>query len=244
MTGIRPIFILLRPEEVLKAVADYAQQHRGLPPGEAVTAKLSRDERRRGYYHTVPFGSHLSRPRHLIMPYLTQDHLNAIVDLPVSLPLADLYPKEWLVISTVQISTPQALTLRWLQAFIITSQDPSIVSSTDGSVTLTADADGSVTLPPQTPQLVTAGLGLAFVGLYREFNPLNSPAFQAAQESPLVLGDATSAVPVAAIRPLDPVVFSAAGAYSFVICNNTSNRLLRTVVNGQIRASLGFTPAS
>ncbi len=178
------------------------------------------------------------------MPYLTQNHLDAIVPLPVSLPLTDLYPKEWLVISTVQIATPQTLTLRWLQAFIVTSQDPEVVNSADGSITLTPDSSGQVTLPPQTPQLTTAGLGLAFVGLYRNFNSLNSPAFQAAQESPLILGDATSVVPVSAIRPTDPVIFSAAGAYSFVVCNNTSNRLLRIVVNGQIRASLGFTPAT
>lgn len=178
------------------------------------------------------------------MPYLTLAHLDAIVDLPVSLPLTDLFPQEWLVISTVQIDTPQTLTLRWLQAFILTAQDPAVVSSVDGSVTLTADSSGQVTLPPQTPQLVTPGLGLAFVGLYRDFNPLNSPAFQAAQESPLVLGDATAVAPVTAVRSLDPIVFSAAGAYSFVICNNTSNRLLRAVVNGQLRASLGFTPAT
>lgn len=178
------------------------------------------------------------------MPYLTQNHLDAIVPLPVSLPLTDLYPKEWLVISTVQIDTPQTLTLRWLQAFIVTAQDPDVVNSVDGSITLTADSSGQVTLPPQTPQLITVGLGLAFVGLYRNFNPLNSPAFQAAQESPLVLGDVTSAAPVSAARSTDPVIFSSAGAYSFVICNNTSNRLLRVVVNGQIRASLGFTPAT
>lgn len=178
------------------------------------------------------------------MPYLTQNHLDAIVPLPVSLPLTDLYPQEWLVVSTVQIATPQTLTLRWLQAFIVTAQDPDVVNSVDGSITLTPDATGQVVLPPQTPQLVTVGLGLAFVGLYRDFNPLNSPAFQAAQESPLILGDATSVAPVSAIRSTAPAIFSAAGAYSFVVCNNTSNRLLRVVVNGQIRASLGFTPAT
>lgn len=178
------------------------------------------------------------------MAYLTLNHLDSIVDLPVSLPLADLYPLEWLVVSTVQIASPQTLTLRWLQAFILTSQDPSVVNSSDGSIVLTPDASGQVTLPPQTPQLTTVGLGLAFVGLYRNFNPLNSPAFQAAQESPLILGDTTAEVPITAVRRLDPTVFSAAGAYSFVVCNNTSNRLLRIVVNGQLRAGLGFTPAT
>ncbi len=178
------------------------------------------------------------------MPYLTQHHLDSIVDLPVALPIADLYPEEWLVISTVQIASPQTLTLRWLQAFILSANDPTVINSTDGSVIITPNSSGQVVLPPQSPDLVTPGLGLAFVGLYRAFDPLNSPAFQAAQESPLLIGDATSVAPVEAIRSLDPVTFSASGAYSFVICNNTTNRLLRVVVNGQLRASLGFTPAT
>ena len=37
----KPIFILLRPEEVLQAVSDYARQHRGLPEGEANVKLLS-----------------------------------------------------------------------------------------------------------------------------------------------------------------------------------------------------------
>src|SRR4051812_19540379 len=126
------------------------------------------------------------------MPYLTQQYFDSINDLPVALPITDLYPEEWLIISTHLIDTPQTLTLRWLQAFILSATDPSVISSTDGSVLLTPNSDGQVVLPPQSPELVTSGLGLAFVGLYKEFNSLNSPAFQAAQESPLVIGDTTS----------------------------------------------------
>jgi hypothetical protein len=176
------------------------------------------------------------------MPYVTQSQLDSTVDLPVSLPIADLYPEEWLVISTAKIAVPQTLTLRWLQAWILTADDPAVISSVDGSVTVQADSSGLCTFPPQAPELVTEGLGLAFVGLYRDFDPLRSPAFQAAQETPLILGGVTSVAPVDAVRPLDPVTHTAAGAYSFVICNNTSNRLLRVVVNGQLRASLGLTP--
>ncbi len=35
MPDSKPIFMLLRPEEVLQAVAEYARQHHGLPEGEA-----------------------------------------------------------------------------------------------------------------------------------------------------------------------------------------------------------------
>ncbi len=176
------------------------------------------------------------------MPYLTQRQLDSTVDLPVSLPITDLYPEEWLVISTAQISAPQTLTLRWLQAWILTADDPAAVSSSDGSVTVRADSDGNCVFPPQAPELITPGLGLAFVGLYRGFDPLRSPAFQAAQEAPLLIGGITSVPPVSAIRDLTPVTYAASGAYSFVICNNTANRLLRVVVNGQLRAGLGLNP--
>ncbi len=176
------------------------------------------------------------------MSYLTQQQLDASTDLPVSLPITDIYPDEWLVVSTARISASQTLTLRWLQAFVVTSEDPSVASASDGSVVTQPNSSGQCVFPAQDPQLVTAGLGLAFVGVYRDFNPLIQPAFQAPQESPLVIGNATSGAPVYAVRQLTPTVFSSAGAYSFVICNNTLNRLLRVVVNGSIRASLGLNP--
>ena len=144
----------------------------------------------------------------------------------MALPLADLHPNEWLVISTVKIVEPQTLTLRWLQAYVLRADDPNAINGAAQEVT----------------ELIIPGLGLAYVGFYRNFDALTAPASQAAQEVPLVIGDETSLAPVSAIRPLTQVSYTASGAYSFVICNNTSNRTLRVVVNGQIRAMLGIPP--
>lgn len=44
MPDSKPIFILLRPEEVLKAIVDYAQQSRNLPPGEVAAKLLSAND--------------------------------------------------------------------------------------------------------------------------------------------------------------------------------------------------------
>lgn len=176
------------------------------------------------------------------MSYLTQHQLDQAVDLPLSLPIADLFPEDWLIVSTIAITPPQTLTLRWLQAFILTADDPSVISSSSGAVITQPNASGECVFPPQQPSLVTPGLGLAFLGLYRNFNSLSSPSFQSPQESPLILGSITSIVPVTAIRITDPIILSADGAYSLVICNNTKNRLLRVVVSGQLRASLGLNP--
>jgi hypothetical protein len=175
--------------------------------------------------------------------YLTQAQLDSTVDLPISLPLADLYPQEWIVLSTHQISAGQALTVRWLQAYVFTSDDPTLTRTSDGQLVLRVSEPGDVVVPAQTPQLVVDGLGIAFLGLYRGFNALQSPAEQAAQETPLVLGGVTSTAPFFAIRdPESPLILTDPGAYSFVLCNNTSNRLIRSVVNGAFRASLGVLP--
>lgn len=174
------------------------------------------------------------------MPYLTEAQLNAIVDLPVSLPITDLHPQEWLVISSAVISASQTLTLRWLQGYILSADDPAAINTSDGSVIVTPDSTGQCIFPPQAPQLIIPNLGIAFIGLYRNFLPLTSPAFQSPQEQLLLIGDVNSVAPMDAIRSLTPTSFSTAGTYSFVICNNTSNRLLRVVVNGAIRANLGF----
>jgi len=175
--------------------------------------------------------------------YLTQAQLDATVDLPISLPLADLYPEEWIILSTHQIQSGQALTLRWMQSWVFTADDPTLTRTTDGQLVLKVEAAGDVVIPPQTPQLLIDGLGLGFIGIYRDFNPLQAPSAQAAQEAPLVLGSSASIAPFSAERnPASPLVLTDPGAYSCVLSNNTSNRLLRVVVNGVFRASLGVQP--
>lgn len=44
MTDSKPIFMLLRPEEVLQAVANYAKVHRGLPDGQATVHLLAMND--------------------------------------------------------------------------------------------------------------------------------------------------------------------------------------------------------
>jgi hypothetical protein len=177
------------------------------------------------------------------MPYLTQAQLDSTVDLPVALPLADLYPEEWIILSTHQIQSGQSLSLRWLEASVFSADDPTLTRTSDGQLVLQVAQAGDVVIPPQTPQLVLEGLGLAFLGVYRDFNPLQTPATQAAQEAPLVLGSTISVAPFSGRRSLEtPLILTDPGAYSFVLANNTSNRLLRIVVNGAVRATLGVLP--
>lgn len=170
------------------------------------------------------------------MGYITTEQLRRVIDLPVSLPLTTLEPNEWLVISSVTIVQPEVIELRWLQASIL------ILANTDGTINTavtTPTADGTCVFLGGGATLATPSLGLAFVGLYRQFDPLKQPSSQAAQEAPLVVGDADSAPPVTAVRTLAPATFVDAGTYSFVVVNNTTDRQVSIAVTGQVRVNLG-----
>ena len=172
------------------------------------------------------------------MGYLTQDQLDQQLDLPVQLPLTDLQASQWLIISTFEITSPQAFTLRWLQLQLTAM---SAVDSTGGTVVVTPDASGNCVFPAQGPSLVVPTLGLVYVGLYSALDPLQQPSFQAAQEAPLYIPyNAALLPPQYAVRSLKPTIYASAGIYSFVVVNNTTNQLQSVSVSGQVRVNLAF----
>lgn len=172
------------------------------------------------------------------MGYLTQDQLDQQLDLPVELPLTDLPANRWLIVSSFRLDTPQAFTLRWLQLHLI---DMQTTSDTGGLVVVAPDAQGNCVFPPQGPILVVPGLGLCYIALYRAFDPTKQPSFQAAQEAPLFIPYTPGLLPpLYAIRALTPTIYAAAGVYSFVVVNNTSNQLQSLAVSGQVRINLAF----
>jgi hypothetical protein len=172
------------------------------------------------------------------MGYLTQEQLDQQLDLPVELPLTDLPPNQWLVVSSFRLDSPQAFTLRWLQLHLI-AMDP--VDSQGNTVVVAPDAQGNCVFPPQGPVLVTPGLGLCYLALYRAFDPTKQPSFQAAQEAPLFIDFVPNLLPpLYAIRSLTPTTYSPAGVYSFVVVNNTENQLESLAVSGQVRVNLAF----
>jgi hypothetical protein len=170
--------------------------------------------------------------------YVTLDQLDQQLDVPVQLPLTDLPANQWLIVSTFRIDTPQAFTLRWLQLHLIEME---AVGSTGAVVVTTPNAQGECVFPAQGPNLVVPTLGLVYVGLYTGFDDQQVPSFQAAQEAPLYIPyNAALLPPQYAIRPLAPTTYAAAGVYSFVIVNNTTNQLERVSVSGQVRVNLAF----
>jgi hypothetical protein len=171
------------------------------------------------------------------MSYITSEQLQQVLDLPVSLPLTTLDPGEWLVVSSITIAPPEKITLRWLQSEILVMSDPSSGAST---ITSSPTSDGTCVFLGIGASLNVPNLGLAFVGMYRTFDPLKQPSMQAPQEAPLVVGGQDSLPPVVAVRALTPTTYSEAGTYSFVVTNNTTDRKVSIGVTGQIRLNFGI----
>ncbi len=170
------------------------------------------------------------------MSYVTSSQLASLIPNGVSLPLTEIEPQQWLVIASTVLSGNQSFTLTWLQMNLL-----SYVDNTTGADTLniTPTADGVCVYPSGQATLVTPGFGLAYVGLYYNFNSLVAPNTQSAQENPIILGTSTSTPPVFAARTTTPSTYSALGPYSFVICNNTTTWSLRLTVSGQYMVSIG-----
>lgn len=170
------------------------------------------------------------------MSFITSDQLQRLIDLPVSLPLTTLDPSEWLVISSVTLVSPERMVLRWLQADILILAD---ASGTVNTTTSQPNADGQCVFLGGGATLNTPSLGLAFIGLYRDFDPLKQPVSQAAQEAPIIIGTSDSLPPIAAVRPLTAATYTDPGTYSFVVTNNTSDRKVSIAITGQVRVDLG-----
>jgi len=170
------------------------------------------------------------------MPYVSDTQLADLLHLPVSFPLTEVEPSRWVVISSVLLQQGQSFTLRMLQMNLLSLADP--LSGADTLIT-SPTADGTCVFPSGNANLLTAGYGLAYLGLYLNFNALVSPASQAAQESPLILGNSNTLPPASALRATTPSVYAAPGPYSFVLVNNTSDTSLRLTVAGQVVLSLG-----
>lgn len=171
------------------------------------------------------------------MPYLTDIRYESLLDLPISLPETKIGPNEWIVITTVKIQAPQAFTLSLLQMTLVSALN---VGTGQDSLSGGPSANGVYPFPG-IPALVDPNMGLTFLALYSAFDPLSPPTSQAAQEVPTILADPSNILPIYAQRTLSPATFSAPGAYSFVLCNNTSNCELRMNVLGQVRLDLGLS---
>ena len=168
------------------------------------------------------------------MSFLTDEQLDNQVDLPVSAPTVLVDQQKWIVVASLRLDAPMHLVLRWLHLQIVEVINP----FADGTLIISPNAQGLCVFPSSDIILDNPDYGLAYLGLYRGFQPPVLPSIQPLQEPPLVVGGVNAVAPAIAARDTAPTIYSTAGVYSFVLVNNTQNRRLKLTVNGQTRVVL------
>lgn len=160
------------------------------------------------------------------MALLTESRLLTLVDLPVQLPQTLLPAGSWIALATVQLAENQKLDLRWLQLYIAE------LSNTD-----TTDPCGAV--GRSVINTAFTGGSLASVFLIKDWAPTSEPWTQNVLDYLTCPLDSTlaaeSLAPIVSIRPIAvPLQVVAAGTYTLVALNNTTNRNIAITVDGAI----------
>lgn len=156
------------------------------------------------------------------MPYLTENKLNSVVDLPFALPATTLKQGTVLIVGTLKVATAQRLTLRTLYLQLLES--PVDTGLLDVS------------------NRVLASLGLLYVVLRKDYTTGNPGASGALE---VLKCDAPGLV----ARAGTPLVLTAPGNYSLICVNNmqasTSSSVspavaldFKVLVTGQARLEL------
>lgn len=167
------------------------------------------------------------------MPLLTEDRLSDIIDLPIALPNTTISPGNWVLIGSVNLVAPAKLEFRYLQLQVME---------------IIAPAPATGTCAAQLATINTSFLAgsLAAVFLVQNFVPDTAPNLQPYLEiltAPTDFNAAPAATaPILVARDSANVnTLTAAGIYSLVVLNNTTDRDISLSVNGAITIDLAPT---
>lgn len=156
------------------------------------------------------------------MPFITENRLRTVFDLPIALPATIVKQGDWVVAATVRILAPQRLSLRSLTLEL-----------------LEATVDTTLIVPTNK---IVPSLGLAYCVLRKDYVS-GTPGQTGALDSLKVEGLTTAS------RSTVPVLVTAPGNYSLIVANNmqpsTSSPIstatgidFKLVVTGQFRQEL------
>lgn len=158
------------------------------------------------------------------MSYIQEDRLQTLIDLPVQLPQTSIPPGGWTAIATIQVPTNGTLTLSWLQIYI---------AALDTVNTTTASTVQNVINPDYLPG------SLVSVFLIQNWSPSTEPWTQTIMDQVISPADYTTAAvavpPTVVARSLaTPLTITAAGTYTFVVLNNSTNVDVELSVSGTV----------
>jgi hypothetical protein len=158
------------------------------------------------------------------MPYLTESKLARRHSIPVSLSLTLLKKTDWILLSTVRLTSTMSLSYRFLQLQLV---DITIEGTT------ASEAEGGLLCLVTQPTLINPSLGIAYVAIYQDYNVKTDPkdlTFVGTQHDIVIIEDTG----IAARDISQPeLILEDAASYSYILVNNTSNADLRLAVNGE-----------
>lgn len=153
---------------------------------------------------------------------LTDARLTELCSLPISLPLTELGPGSWIIVSSVELEAPAQLTLKNLQLHV-----------SDMSASDSTDTCGTSSKNDINPDFLSGSLATALV--IATVAPDSLPYLQPYAKALAAPEDFNSAPnsrpPIVSVLGESFVTLTAA-VYSVVVLNNSTNRTLAVSLTG------------
>ena len=156
------------------------------------------------------------------MAYITEAQLEKRFSLPVSLPLTQIKQGDWLVLSSIKLTTGMAFDYKVLQLQLV-------------DFTMTPNpTPGSDPCAAVTPTLKNQAFGYAYVAIFKNFVPNTDPSTLTYTGTSVdVVNISTVGIVTRDITKASLVVDEVA-EFSFLLVNNCQDADLRLAVNGQV----------
>jgi hypothetical protein len=128
------------------------------------------------------------------MAFLTESKIAATLDIPVALPTTEIIQGDWIVVSSIKLVAPMALTYRYANLQLLAS-------------TVSTALIGS-------GNRVNPSLGIAFLGLYRDYTTGHPGMISALDTLSL------SSIEIVYRSTSSPLYYVTPGTYYFIVANN------------------------
>lgn len=158
------------------------------------------------------------------MGLLTETHLRNRSACPITVPLVELEPADWLILGTIRLFSGQTLRYRFLQLQLTDITFP--------------DGQDTVDCVARIPELINISFGYAYVAIFANYVVNTNPASLSYTGTSADVVTLSSTGIAHRDTDVDELVVTETGDYSWLLVNNTSNANLKLAVVGQVNVDL------
>lgn len=144
--------------------------------------------------------------------------------MPVSIPLTELEPSDWLILATVRLFSGQTLRYRFLQLQLTDITFP--------------DGEALVDCEARIPDLINTSFGYAYVAIFANYVVNTDPSTLTYTGTSADVVTLSSTGIAYRDTDVDELVVTETGDYTWLLVNNTSNANLKLAVVGQANVDL------